>query len=101
MYNTKEGKWSKTGEYPYPARVTTTAVKRGNDIVVSNGEIKPGVRTPDVVVGKILEYFPKVLFPFAKLNQKMKKIFLLFLLTFSCFSLNVFAQKETVKVACI
>ena len=53
LYNTKEGKWSKTGEYPYPAQVTTTAVKWGNDIVVSNGEIKPGVRTPDVMIGSL------------------------------------------------
>jgi N-acetylneuraminate epimerase len=55
LYNTKLDKWEKIGEYPYPAQVTTTAVKWGNDIVVSNGEIKPGIRTPDVVIGKVLE----------------------------------------------
>ncbi len=53
LYNTKENKWTKIGEYPYPAQVTTTAVKWGNDIVVSNGEIKPGVRTAEVVIGSI------------------------------------------------
>lgn len=31
----------------------------------------------------------------------MKKIFLLFLLTFFCFSFNVFAQNKIIKVACI
>lgn len=35
----------------FPAQVTTTAVKWGNEIVISTGEIKPGIRTPDVVVG--------------------------------------------------
>ena len=53
LYDTKLDKWEKIGEYPYPAQVTTTAVKWGNDIVVSNGEIKPGVRTPDVMIGSL------------------------------------------------
>jgi len=53
MYNTVNNKWIIIGEYPYPAQVTTTAVKWGNDIVVSNGEIKPGIRTPDVIIGRV------------------------------------------------
>jgi N-acetylneuraminate epimerase len=53
LYNTIENKWTKIGEYPYSSQVTTTAVKWGNDIVVSNGEIKPGIRTPDVVIGSL------------------------------------------------
>lgn len=53
LYNTKLDKWEKIGEYPYPAQVTTTSVKWGNDIIVSNGEIKPGIRTPDVMIGKV------------------------------------------------
>jgi cyclically-permuted mutarotase family protein len=52
LYNTNSDAWTKIGELPFPARVTTTDVKWGNDIVVSNGEIKPGVRTPDVMIGK-------------------------------------------------
>lgn len=51
LYNSKEDKWTKVGAYPYPAQVTTPAVKWGNDIVISNGEIKPGVRTPEVIIG--------------------------------------------------
>jgi N-acetylneuraminic acid mutarotase len=51
LYNTIVNKWTRIGEYPFPAQVTTTAVKWGNDIVVSNGEIKPGIRTPDVIIG--------------------------------------------------
>lgn len=33
--------------------------------------------------------------------KKMKKIFLFFVLTFLCFSFNVFAQNKIIKVACI
>lgn len=53
LYNTITDAWTKIGELPFPAQVTTNAVMWGNDIVISNGEIKPGVRTPDVVIGKI------------------------------------------------
>ena len=51
LYNIKLDKWEKIDKYPYLAQVTTTAAKWGNDIVVSNGEIKPGIRTPDVIIG--------------------------------------------------
>jgi N-acetylneuraminate epimerase len=53
LYNTNSDVWTKIGELPFPAHVTTTDVKWGNDIIVSNGEIKPGVRTPDVMAGKV------------------------------------------------
>lgn len=53
LYNTLTNSWTKIGELPFPARVTTTATKWGNNIILSNGEIKPGVRTPDVMVGKV------------------------------------------------
>lgn len=53
LYNIKSDCWTNLGEYPYPAQVTTTAVNWNGEIIVSNGEIKPGVRTPDIIVGKI------------------------------------------------
>ena len=53
LYNTNSDVWTKIGELPFHAHVTTTDVKWGNDIIVSNGEIKPGVRTPDVWIGKV------------------------------------------------
>ena len=53
LYDTKRNKWTNIGDYPFPAQVTTTAVKWGNDIVISNGEIKPGVRTANVVIGSV------------------------------------------------
>ena len=51
LYDTNSDTWTKIGEYPFRAQVTTTAVKWGNDIVISNGEIKPGIRTPDIIFG--------------------------------------------------
>lgn len=56
LYNIIENKWTKIGEYPFPTQVTTTAVKWANDIIISNGEIKPGVRTPDVVTGEVFHH---------------------------------------------
>lgn len=53
VYNTTKNTWTKLGQLPFPAHVTTTATKWGNDVVLSNGEIKPGVRTPLVMIGKI------------------------------------------------
>jgi len=53
VYHVTTNTWAKIGQLPFPAHVTTTATKWGNDIVLSNGEIKPGVRTPSVMIGKI------------------------------------------------
>jgi N-acetylneuraminate epimerase len=53
LYNTNSNVWTKIGELPFPAQVTTNAVIWGNDIVISNGEIKPGIRTPDIIIGEI------------------------------------------------
>ena len=52
-YNTLNNTWFKIGELPFPARVTTTATKWGDDIILSNGEVKPGVRTPDIMLGVV------------------------------------------------
>lgn len=54
LYNCLNNVWTKVGELPFLARVTTTATKWGEDVVLSNGEVKPGVRTPDIMLGKIL-----------------------------------------------
>jgi cyclically-permuted mutarotase family protein len=56
LYSTNNNAWTKTGELPFPAYVTTTVVMWGSDIVISNGEIKPGVRTPNVLVGEVVKY---------------------------------------------
>jgi len=54
LYHTISNTWTKIGELPFPAHVTTTAVMWGNDIVISNGEIKPGIRTPNVMIGEMV-----------------------------------------------
>jgi N-acetylneuraminate epimerase len=53
LYNTISNEWTKIGKYPLPAQVTTTAVMWGDKIVISNGEIKPGIRTSNVMIGTI------------------------------------------------
>lgn len=53
LYNTLTDSWSKIGELPFLAHVTTTATLWSGEIVLSNGEIKPGIRTPDVMLGTI------------------------------------------------
>ncbi|MNR99443.1 N-acetylneuraminate epimerase precursor [compost metagenome] len=53
LYNTLTDSWSKIGELPFLAHVTTTASLWNGEIVLSNGEIKPGIRTPDVMLGTI------------------------------------------------
>lgn len=53
LYNTWENTWKKVGELPFLSPVTTTALYWGKNIILSNGEIKPGVRTPNIMLGKI------------------------------------------------
>ncbi|MGN6266400.1 MAG: hypothetical protein ACTHM5_12035 [Ginsengibacter sp.] len=55
FYDTNSDAWTKIGELPFPAHVTTTDVKWGDKIIISNGEIKPGVRTPDVWLGEAVK----------------------------------------------
>ncbi|TDE14689.1 sodium:solute symporter family transporter [Dyadobacter psychrotolerans] len=53
LYNTVTDAWTKIGEMPDFAQVTTTAVKWGNEIFIPSGEIKPGTRTPVITKGTI------------------------------------------------
>nr|WP_315177246.1 kelch repeat-containing protein [uncultured Flavobacterium sp.] len=53
VYDTRTDSWSTIGELPFLAHVTTTATLWNDDIVLSNGEVKPGIRTPDVMLGTI------------------------------------------------
>ena len=55
LYNTNGDAWTKIGELPFFTHVTTTDVLWGNKIIISNGEIKPGIRTPDVMMGEIIQ----------------------------------------------
>ncbi|GAC1312098.1 MAG: hypothetical protein NVSMB24_32930 [Mucilaginibacter sp.] len=53
LYNTKANAWEKTGKLPFYSQVTTTAVLWGRDIFIPCGEIKPGIRTPDITKGTL------------------------------------------------
>ncbi|WP_316821841.1 galactose oxidase [Pedobacter gandavensis] len=52
-YDILKNTWSKLGEMPFPAQVTATATKWNHDIIISSGEVQPGVRTPNITLGKI------------------------------------------------
>lgn len=54
LYNTVTDTWTRIGEIPFATPVTTTAVKWGDDIIIPSGEIKPGVRTPQILRGTIV-----------------------------------------------
>lgn len=53
LYNTVTDTWTKDGTLP-ASHVTTFAVLWGNDILVPSGEIRPGVRTPQILKGELI-----------------------------------------------
>jgi cyclically-permuted mutarotase family protein len=54
-YNTIDDCWTKIGELPGFGPVTTTAVKWNGDIFIPSGEIKPGRRTDEILMGKMVD----------------------------------------------
>lgn len=57
-YHTITKSWIKIQDYPFPGPAGAPMVKWENGFVVVNGEIKPGVRSPEVYYGEI-RYSPK------------------------------------------
>ncbi|MFN4144508.1 MAG: sodium:solute symporter family transporter [Runella sp.] len=53
LYNTITDRWYRLQQLPTTGQVTTTAVKWGNEIYLPSGEIRAGVRTPDIWQGTI------------------------------------------------
>lgn len=53
QYDTETDVWNRAGDLPFPTPVTTQAINWGIDIVLPSGEIKAGVRTPDIWIGRI------------------------------------------------
>jgi N-acetylneuraminate epimerase len=53
LYNTITDTWKKTKPLPSGAPVTTTAINWENDIIIPSGEIKAGVRTSRILMGKL------------------------------------------------
>lgn len=52
-FNTRRNTWRIVGRAPFPSQVTTVAVKHDDSIVIPSGEIKPGIRTSDIVRVKL------------------------------------------------
>jgi N-acetylneuraminic acid mutarotase len=48
-FDTRRETWRVVQRSPIPPQVTTTAVTWGDAVVIPSGEIRPGVRTPNVV----------------------------------------------------
>jgi len=53
IYNTVTNEWKKVGSIPFTVPVTTSIVKWGNDVFITSGEIKAGVRTPQILKGSL------------------------------------------------
>lgn len=50
LYNTQKDKWTKEGCIPFQVPATTTAVMWDGDVIIPSGEIKAGVRTPQILM---------------------------------------------------
>lgn len=55
FYNTITDRWTRLADFPGEGQVTTTAVRWGHEIYLPSGEIKAGVRTPDIWRGTLLQ----------------------------------------------
>lgn len=56
-YNILTDKWDIIGKIPFPTPVTTTAVNWGHEIYILSGEIKAGVRSPNILLAQSI-YLP-------------------------------------------
>ena len=52
-YQTAEDAWSVVDSIPFEAPVTTTAIRWGNEVILPSGEIRAGVRSPKLLVGRL------------------------------------------------
>ncbi len=50
-YDITRNKWRKAGSLPVAAQVTTAATTWGKHMVICSGEIRPGVRSPKILIG--------------------------------------------------
>ncbi len=53
LYDIEKDEWGIDGSIPFITPVTTTAVRQGTTVLIPSGEIKAGVRTPQILRGKI------------------------------------------------
>lgn len=47
-YHTITDSWDNVGQLPAPAPVTTPAAEWNEEIIIASGEVRPGVRTPNI-----------------------------------------------------
>ncbi len=52
-YDIKKDEWRSVDAIPFAVPVTTTAFRWDDKVIIASGEIKAGVRTPEILVGKI------------------------------------------------
>lgn len=52
-YNTCKNEWKTEGKIPFAVPATTTAVWWDGVIIIPSGEIRAGVRSPDIIAGKV------------------------------------------------
>lgn len=54
LYNSSKGSCEPAGSLPFAAPATTTAIRWNNKVVIPGGEIKAGIRTPDIWSASII-----------------------------------------------
>ena len=52
VYHPSDNSWSVAGQLPFDTPVTTTAIVWGNNVIIPSGEIRAGVRTAQILMGK-------------------------------------------------
>lgn len=53
LYNTVTNNWTVVDSMPFDTPVTTSAIRWKSYVILPNGEIRAGVRTPEIVTGKL------------------------------------------------
>ena len=53
LFDVKKKKWSKIGNLPVAAQVTAGSTLWNNSFIIASGEIRPGVRTPFILAGRM------------------------------------------------
>lgn len=52
MYNNRTNHWKKIGHLPFASQITGGATTWEGSFILSSGEVRPGVRSPQIVMGK-------------------------------------------------
>lgn len=55
VYDVTRDEWTVAGHIPFETPVTTTAIQWNGSVIIPSGEIKAGIRTPNILIGKIID----------------------------------------------